>query len=565
MHSLKIFLLSLVFVLAMGSPMQAGAQTKVQAASVVTVPQVTPLEIKSELVAVPPTQLQGIFATPPTLTLIPHSPQAHPGDIWLRSTDDGLHIWGRVQADEAALHWPQQKSEMLASDHIEIWLAASPDVPMPTIGWGNQFGATELRDREACMSDDNFRSHSEEGRKNCAPWYDEQVQYRRDLQRLFARQWLITGSGQGYPQHGHFFEDYASTAYAGLSANFFPEFLPSLLQPKSDDGLVVDIGSEGRLDTIHRAGGSSFQGFHQTGYTFHIFIPYTAFPPAQQLKLSDFYLMVDVFGSAAEGHKMGEYSTTSATRQWGKSATFNHIRLASPRTFSISPCENKPVQTDLYGDEHLSWFLPTKPGKDATLHSTFALVNPAGGYMYEAAGVSPEASQAKYFWKELANGATVCGPKLAWHKGNISTHSEFSVNEKYFEARILPDGWTLIRSGPDTSTLSPFGSGQCGSCPVVGFNLYAVSPKGEVTSALKIEEDLSGQGGSPNGADLAIDPDWKRITLYRTFEDYAANDPKPRSTSTTYCLEGHGYKKCVESEHAKPPEPANFPDLGSPD
>lgn len=565
MFPLKTVPFSLVLMVAIGSPMQAGAQTQAQIASVATVAGASTAEISKaqlEMWASPP---QGIFATPPTLALIPHSPQAHPGDIWLRSTDDGLHIWGRVQADQEGFHWPQQKSEMLAGDHIEVWLAASPDVPMPPIGWGSQFGKTELKGREDCMSDAGFGVDSDAGKKKCERWYDEQVQYRRDLQRLFVRQWLISGNGVGYPQQSHFFEDYASTAYAGLGANFFHELLPNLLQPKSDDGPMVDIGAEGRRDTKQLADGRSYHDFHQTGYRFHVFIPYSAFPPTQQLQLSDLYLMVDVFGSAADGRKMGEYSSTSAKRQWGKPATFNHIRLASPRTFSISPCENKLVQSDLYGDEHLSWFFPTKPGKDATLQSTFALINPAGGYMYEAAGVSPEAARAKYFWKELANGATICGPNLGWHKGDISTHSEFSVKEKYFEAKVLPDGWTLIRSGPDTWTLSQFGSGQCGSCPVMGFNLYAVSPKGEISSALKIEKDLSGQGGLPGNADLAIDPDWKRITLYLTFDDYEANDPKPRSTSTTYCLEGHAYKQCGKSEHANPPEPANFPDLGSPE
>jgi hypothetical protein len=395
--------------------------------------------------------------------------------------------------------------------------------------------------------------------KSCERWYGEQVQYRRNLQRLFVRQWLISGKRPNYSQQGYFFEDYASTGYAELSANYFREFLPTILQPKGDDGLTVDIGLETRQDTKHRADGSSYRYGRQTGYKFHVFIPYTAFPPTQQLKLTDLYLMVDVFGSAPDSHKMGEYSSTSAARQWGRPATFNHLHLTSPRTFSISPCEEKPEQADLYANKHASWFFPTEPGKDGILQSTFALINPAGGYMYEPGGVSPEVERGTYFWKQVPNGATVCGPALAWHKGDTITRTEFPVDAKYFEAKVLPDGWSLIRSGPNAWTRSSFGSGQCGSCAVMGFNIYAVSPQGEITSALRIEEDLSGQGGSAQDADLAIDPAWKRIKLYRAFEG------EEDWTSTTYCLEGHTYTQCGESKHAKPPEPKNFPELGSPD
>jgi hypothetical protein len=53
--------------------------------------------------------------------------------------------------------------------------------------------------------------------------------------------------------------------------------------------------------------------------------------------------MVDVFSSATDGHKTGDYSSTSALRQWGKPATFNHLRLAAPRTFSVTPCDAEVV------------------------------------------------------------------------------------------------------------------------------------------------------------------------------------------------------------------------------
>ena len=533
----------------MWSLVQAQAQTGAQTSDAVIVSNAT---LQETIPGSP-----NVYATPPTFTVTAHSPQSHPGRIWLRSTDDGLHIWGKVQVEEQGFHWPEQKSEMLSSDHIELWLATSPDVPMPAVGWGNQFGAEELASAKDCTGQKDTPVDDASAVKTCERWYSQQLQYRQYLQRLFVRQWLIAG-GQFKT---HSFEEFATAAYAGLSANLFRDDLPVLLQPKPDDGLVVEVGREDRQETRHNAAGYSYQTGQQIGYNFHIFIPYTSFPPAWQLKLTDLYLMVDVFSSAPDGHKMGDYSTTAPSRQWGKPSTFNHVRLASPRRFSITPCDDKPEQSDLYDKRYESWFFPTPPGKSSDLRSSFSLINPAGGYMYAPAGVSPEVTQRTYFWKELANGAKVCGPDLAWRRGDTIKRTKFSIEEKYFETKPLPDGWSLLCSGPFTTTHSAFGSGACGSCEILGFNLFAISPQGDITSALNIDQDLSGMDGSPQAADLAVAPDWKRITLYRDYEDKEETDSKSNWTSTTYCLEGHVYHQCGASKQARPPEPANFKEL----
>jgi len=500
-----------------------------QAQTAVTVSAGTPSEVAANS--------QEIFSTAPTLALGPKSPQAHPGSVWLRSTDDGLHVWVKIQTGEQGVQWPKQKSEMLASDHVEVWLATSPDVAMPVIGWGNQFGMNLLNGPKDCAGKaDMDEGATPEGIAKCEKWYNEQLQYRAQLRRLFVRQWMTAG-GEFAPA-SHYYEEFATAAYASLGAGIFKENLPTVLKPKSGDGLVVTIGAEAR----------------QTGYNLHLFIPYTAFPPAQQLKLQDLYLMVDVFSPAPAGHKTGDFSSTSAARQWGKPATFNHLQLASPRTFSITPCDAKPEQTDLYAEAYKAWFFPTAPGKDSELKSTFALINPAAGYMYDPGGVSPEADVAAYFWKQLANGATVCGPSLAWRSGATVKRTEFTIDAKYLETRTLSDGWSLLRSGPSTQTHSPFGAGQCGACMIMGFNIYAVSPQGEITSALDIEQDLSGQADNPQAADLAIAPDWSRITLYLQAEDDSWS-------SITHCLDGHAYKQCGEAKQVKPPDPPNFKEL----
>jgi len=544
MHFLKAVFSFAVLAFAVNSPTQIYAQTE----AVISVPGISPKDV--------PQASQNIYATPPTLSLIPHSPQAHSGNIWLRSADDGLHIWGKVEADEQGFHWPQQKSEMLSSDHIEVSLATSTAVPMPEIGWGNQFGTTQLASLKDCANQTDPRTgDAASGVKHCERWYNEQVQYRQDLRRLFVRQWLIAGAAYS---GSHSFEDFASTAYAGLSANFFPEDLPDALKPKSEGSLTVEIIPDFRPETRQNATGAAYKYNRKIGYHFHLTIPYTAFPPAQPLRLTDLYLMVDVFSSAPAGHKMGEYSSTAATRQWGQPASFNHIRLGSPRAFSVTPCDFEPEQQDLYGKSYPAWFFPTQALKDTALRSTFALINPAGGYMYAPASVSPTVELSKYFWKELAAGAVVCGPDLAWRYGSTIKRTKFVVDEEHFEAKTLPDGWTLLRSGPTPSTLSRFGSGQCGSCLVMDFDIYAVSQQGEITPALALHEDLTANEGQPSGADLTIAPDWKQIILYRDIMDPKQTGPTATWTSTTYCLDGHVYKQCGESRQAQPPDPPHF-------
>jgi len=505
---------------------------------------------------------QEIYRTPPTLPLIPNSPPARRGDVWLRTTEDGLHIWGKVDRGDQEIRWAQQKSEVLASDHIEVWLAAASDVAMPTVGWGNQFGMQELKSENDCADlTDPHTGDKASGRRNCERWYEEQRRYRQQFRRLFARQWLITGSN--YAETTHSFEEFASSAYDNLTTSLFPENLPKLLKPKSDDPLKAEIEIDVTPETRKTEAGREYQDNRATAYHFHVFIPYTAFPPAQQLKLSDLYVMVDVFGAAAEGQEQGAYSTTAPKRQWGKPDKFDRIRLDAPRTFAVTPCEYKLEQKDLYNVPYSAWFFPTG-GQDNDLRSTFALINPEQGYLYEPGGVSPSMWLAEYFWKPLKDGAIVCGPSLAWRKDANIRRTEFTVDEQHFATKTLADGWTLLQSGPSTSTVSQFGSGACGACPVLNFAIYAISASGEITTALDLNKGLTGAPDQPSGADMTIAADWSRIILYLKGtgeEEYGASSWK----SVTYCLEGHAYNQCGDAKNVQPPNPPHYKELLGPD
>ena len=532
----------LLLVFAFASSVLAQSQNE----EVIHVAPIAPAEVNRAF------QGQEIYSAPPTLPLIPNSPQAHHGNVWLRTTEDGLHIWGKVDRDDQEIRWAQQKSEILSSDHVEVWLAAATEVAMPAIGWGNQFGMDYLKSQEDCADvTDSHTGDKASGRRNCERWYEEQRGYTQQLRRLFVRQWLITGN---WPTHC--FEEFASSAYDSLTASLFPEDVPKLLKPESGDPLKAEIAIDFTPETRKTQAGE-YRYNRPTGYHFHVFIPYTAFPPAQQLKLSDLYVMVDVFGSAGEGQKQGAYSTTAPKRQWGTPETFNHVRLDEPRTFAVTPCGYELEQKDLYNESYSAWFFPSLP-KNNDLHSTFALINPEEGYLYDPGGMSPSIWPAEYFWKPLKNGATVCGPSLAWRKDGNIRRTEFNVDEQHFATKTLADGWTLVRSGPSTSPLSTFGSGSCGSCPVLDFAIYAISPNGKITKALDLNEQLTGPPNAPNGADMTIAEDWSHIMLYLAGEEeYGASGWK----SVMHCLNGHAYKQCGEAKNAQPPDPPHYQEL----
>ncbi len=540
------------------SAVQAGNPTNKSAATVVTIPAGSPGPGGGS--ASEGFEANPYAKEPPTFVLIGKTPDAPKGRVWVRSDGEGLHLWGSVEG--GAPVWPEQKAEMLGKDHVEVWLAAAPDVTMPLVGWGNQFGKIEMKSAEDCNGQTDPQTGSPEaGGAACVRWYAEQVRYRAQFRRLFARQWLLAGSTNFGP--AHVVEAYATEAWRTLGGDLFAEDLPDGLDPKAA-GLAkggVNIVN-GKSETEHDAAGNAYQKNIATGYEFYVGIPWEAFPPAPNLEVSDLWLMVDVFGAAPAGKKTGAYATTSSAREWGVPASFNHIKLDAARGFTLSPCEEPLVEQNIYEDQVPAWFFPVKASeKPAWLGTDFIVTNPAGGYDYGPTGVSPEIEEHKHFWKALDGGGWVCGPRLAVKRGSVTKGFPFFVDEKTLDARVLADGWLLVRSGPSASMLSAFGSGQCGACTVANVNFYAISPAGEVAPALELSPVPGAGPTQPDAVDFTIAPDWTWVTEFD--EATPGNDANAAEvwSSTTYCLQGHGFVKCGATQDVKPPSPPNYPEF----
>ncbi len=501
----------------------------------------------------------------PTFTLIPKEQGARTGKVWVRSGWDGICIQGEVNG--AAPQWAAKPSGLLEKDHVEVWLATSPQVRMPLIGWGNQFGDAKLKSADGCAKAvDSFLGTGTVDTSKCRKWYAKQLGYRAWLRRLFVRQWVIAGEYGGSVE-----EEYAEQAWQTLKAEKFKVDLPVPLRPHEFDGVEASAGMA------------------KEGYVFQIFIPYSAFPAAPNLKLSDLWLMVDVFNPAPAGRKTGPYSTTSSRRVWGEPATFNHVKLDKPVRYALSPCEAPLTEENMYGDKLPAWFFPVEPksAKDSpvVVGKDFVLANPAGGYLYQPGGMSPEVDVHEHFWKKLGAGEWVCGPHMGFRRAgvthwavpvktqhctmvSISAHSitrncwmkgtSFDLDKRGFDARAIGDGIVLVRSGPYSTTLSAFGSGMCGLCTVANLDFYTISQEGKAGKALELNPVLSGMGDEPMGADFSISPDWKTVT---EFDRY---DGKSGWTSTKYCFDGTMYKKCGGSSDANPPNPPHYPQYAPP-
>jgi len=473
----------------------------------------------------------------PTFQLIPQGPGARSGRIWVSSSASGLFIEGQLDGPKPV--WPATRAELLGADHIEVWLAAEPKLDLPPIGWGNQFGENDLDSAKDCVGLEDSGPGSAPRQEACRSWYEQQVLYRKQFRKLFVRQWLLAGDPLTYRMK-YSVEAYASAAMQSITNAISSDaYIPATIAPALHDGVRIAI-----LNTPP----------DKPGYDFQIVIPYSAFPPVPSLDVSDLWLMVDVFGAAPTGRKMGAFSTTAPNRKWGDPSTFNHVRIERPLRMQLTPCSYPLTQKDVYDKEQPTFVYPvpfgTADGAPVVIDKSIILGNPEGGYLYDPVGASPGEGIDQFFSKATGNGGFVCGPLLAYKNGSVSIKTDKVLHEDSFATKVLPDGWTLVRTGPRADSTT-FGSGECGACPRAQLQIYAISPQGEIETALDIYKITL----EPDtwAADFQFAPDWSRAAYYSQPSTQSA-DPAPWK-ETDYCLSGHSYEPCGVKENVKPPNP----------
>ena len=471
---------------------------------------------------------------PPDLKLIPKEAGSRRGQLWIRNIGSALLIAGQV--DGQTPDFPQNKSQLLAKDHIEVWLATAPDVFMPPIGWGNQFEEQLLpKGPDSCLDWMKERNPDTADLQKCRSWAAQQQQYRTAFKKLFMRQWLLTSD--------YAVESYATPAYELIAAKYDAKGL-----------FTAPLKPKGKIQMW-----SASASAH--GYSFQIQIPYSAFPPANTPDLQNLWLMVDVFNAAPEGKKMGPYSSSSPVRAFGKPETFNQLQLQPRRSFRIAPCNVGLDGTDKYGNRHPGWFVPqhdqVKPGSEYESDS-FIIVNEAEGYAYEPEGLSPVVRVTHHFWHAVGKDEWVCGPELVYQKGQSARRYDRQVAEKGFDAKRLQDGILLIKSGP-LVYYSEFGSGQCGACPRYGLDMFALDNSLNLTDALSLGGVVQGDN---DAADFTLSQDWSQVVHYQEQRPESENeDAKSTWSAGTYCLKSTKYEKCGEKQNVQPPDPPLLKEL----
>jgi hypothetical protein len=475
---------------------------------------------------------------PPDLTLIPQRPGARQGRLWIRNDGYALRIAGEVDGDPP--DFPRNKNWILSKDHIEVWLAATADVPMPDIGWGNQSQEMTLPEGEDSCADIAQKSgkNQDDPAKlvaRCQRWVRTQERYRKAFKRLFVRQWLLT--------EVYAIEAFATPAYDEITTKYAGD------QAEDQEQIPTILKPQGKVQMwwmpAYQTG--------KTGYTFQIQIPYSAFPPLHTLQLSDLRLMVDVYSAAPEGEKFGPFSSTSANRRYGSPQTFNLLRLKPARAFQMTACDLGLTEEDAYGNQHKGWFIPKVGYQWEQESDDFIIVNEARGSAYDYDGLlSPIIRPIHHFWTAANKEGTaiICGPSLAYRRGASFREYDVRTTEAGFETRHLQNGDLLIKVGPDERG-SEFGSsGECGACPRAEMRIYALNPKLKLSEALNLYEIVD---GSQNEAvDFSVSPDWSTVTEY--VEGPYREDKEPLWSSVTYCLKGSKYEKCDEKTNVQPPQ-----------
>ncbi len=478
---------------------------------------------------------------PPDIILIPDREGARQGRIWVRTEGEGLLIAGKVEGEPP--DFPQAKNEMLLKDHVEIWLAGAPDVEMPQLGWADYFGGTYLpKGSRSCADFEWPPQEQSEAEKKCRDWADQQLNYRRYLKRLFVRQWLVAP--------GFYTESFATPAYRELLTKFggareiYVNDGPRLLEPR------------GQVRTWMFSDGS--------GYSFQIFVPFTALPPLSSLKISELYLLVDVFGPAPSGKKTGAYSSSSSARVYGEPKTFNRVRLDEPVSYRLTPCNLPLLGMDMEQElseqrpTHPAWFVPSSKSASSYEAETFALMNDIVPSREGPGGPSPGIRLTHYFWNRVGPEEWVCGPPLSHQIHGESESFPYVVSRDGFEAKRLPDGDLLIKNGPRVYNWAS--NAQCGACPRTELAIYDLGKDRKIFEALRLDGIVDGTQFISQ--DFTLSPDWSRVTEYDQAAD--ENDEAGFWSSTTYCLKMDEekyetsapiYKPCGQRKNVQPPNP----------
>jgi hypothetical protein len=433
--------------------------------------------------------------------------------VWVGQVEGGIAVAGEGSA---------ARFDPATGSGVGFWLADATPPEFPPVGWGHQFGYEELSGVEEC-------AEYEEGWEDssCREWFNDQLEYRRELKTLFVRRWQADA--------WHVRETYAGPAWSAL------------------DSLARD-----RLQPLEPHGEPSFEHQAKNRKTqFELFLPWAAFPPLAPPTIDSVRIAVDL-------------PPTSSVEP----PILDTVLLAQARQYRVTRCELgeraaiiRPVPNSAFRVPSVARGVVFRPIDDRDLTAVVILDNEAGGYLYtpDSTIASPVAFAAEFYTRDLEDGGTLCGPVLAYRADTVRTQPKLeqlvwagmSVDgadpvfaEHQLAVRRLPDGSLLVKEGPWIWS-SYYGSGQCGGCPRVSVGINHIdTTTGVMTPAL-----LHSVVAEYFDTEMTVSPDWVEVTVYESEHDYEQETETVTWTATTYCYQpgDRRYDVCaVESPAGEP-------------
>ncbi|HKV10571.1 MAG TPA: ankyrin repeat domain-containing protein, partial [Thermoanaerobaculia bacterium] len=415
--------------------------------------------------------------------------------VWLAFGEEGLVVAGEVRDD--AVLWPAGPGDLLASDHVEVWLAF-PGVGMPDLGFGSQWGWTDLPGLKACAEADFISEDTV--LEECEQWVGWQLERRRVLPRLFVRQFLI--------------------APDQVTEAFWHEALSIL----GEDDVPPETKAccAGAVSRFQPAAG---------GYTFEALLPPGLWPATRQMPIQEVRLQIDFVDNDAGHEKQETFLSSSRERKFGRPETLNRARLAAPLAVESDP----PLAASLLAGPGSRFVVPGR-----TVTRLYSLKNFSVGYQRQPEVPSPALLQADlprepaaqwgdvavYLtladWSDLSGEPTY---RLLSFRGR-ELRGSVPLAGECFETYLLAEPEARATDGTRGfffvchGSRHPLGSGMAGAAEELDVSAATLHQDGRL--ALLGEEHLDSNVGR---AGLAVEEaaDGSGVVLLRTEQDFLAD------------------------------------------
>jgi hypothetical protein len=374
------------------------------------------------------------------------------GRVWLAPSAAGFFFAGEIR-----------DSEVQSTDRVEIALSF-PAAELPPLGFASQWGTEEVPSAEWCYDSERTVGQDEEQeRLSCKQWFADNSARRREIPGLFQARYAIGQDGAAR---------HAGSSYGAVAM-----------------GAPQEGGPEARLVSVVRR----FNG----GYRFEALIPSAALPATAEAPLTTMRAVVEIVDADPGGNRVRSSAPASRVE---KVETWTEAILKEPVHFGRDPALLERVLQkawESFEEQRPFYYLPSNP------QMVHFLINPVMGYQTMPGEPSPaivdvDLDDQKPIGKlgdvtvvdlplHPGFGFTPIRGLATFHAGELVDISDFNDYDVSKAVTRAP-GLHVLRTY--NGTMNPLGTGMCGACPRVDFEIIQVDTNGKLVGI-----PLEGAGG----------------------------------------------------------------------